>query len=356
MAYLRRRRAPARPRRRLARPAMAKPSVPRRRLARRARPVRSAGVLRVKGGGVTSSALTLPTTARSSGSKQAKVMKMIGSPNVLTLQESYYGIANQGSQDNSSWAHIPVTTLQVIRSQIQPLTVASNSLPTRYILESYSSEFLMTNSCSAPIEVDMWDVCVKKDLAASSTYTTGLGVYNLTGDPDSYWSTGALIAQGIAPGGGSGATYPSEYIGSTPYDSQLFRDHFTVKRHTVLSLPQGAVHRHVVNLKPNFVVTDAVVQQNTQGAIAGLTCFTLFSVKGFPTAGFVSPATDPPKAVSTTTQASLSVVQTRRYKYTWTPDFTNSVNVVYSLPIINPESILNVGSGDVADWADTVNP
>jgi len=355
MAFLRRRRPATRPRRRAARPALPKPAYRKRAPARRSRPLRSAGVLRVKGGGVTSSAITVPVTVKGNSYKQAKVMKMIGSPNVLTVQDSYYSVAAQNKQDNSNWVHMDVKTLQQIRSYIQPLTVASNSLPTRYILETYSSEFLMTNVCNAPIEVDIWDLCVKRDLAPSSTYTTGLGTYNLTGDPDSYWTTGSLIAQGIAPGGGSGSVYPSNIFGSTPYDSQLFRDHFAVKRHTVLSLPQGAVHRHVVTAKPGYVVTDAIIQQSSQGAIAGLTSFTLFSVKGYPSSGTANPPTEPPSTATAITQASLSIVQTKRYKYTWTPDFTNSVNVFGTLVGIDPETIMNIGSGEPQPWEDTVN-
>jgi len=344
MAFPRRPRARrAAPRRaRVAAPATAKPK-----RAVRSRPLRRArvaptAITRIRGGGVTSASTFMPTSVRTSPSV-VRGIKMIGSPNIYMNQNSFNLSTAPGLQAAWSAAHMAVPLLQVVRNDITDITASpAGGLPIRYVVESYQSLLTMTNSSNTPIEVDIYDLTLKRDLSQTGTYTTSLGTYQLTPAPDALWSTGVRLGAGQQPF--PNPTEVSQVIGSSPFDSQLFRDFFHVKKRTMVSLPQGAVHRHQVLAKPSYLVQDSFLQNSVANGILGLTGFTMFVVRGYPSTG--TEQQEPPVPFTTTTPASLSIVQTIRVKYSWSQDFSNSIYWKNNLPAFQPP-ILNIGSGAV---------
>ena len=206
----------------------------------------------------------------------------------------------------------------------------------------------MTNTSTAPVQVELYDIYVKRDLPASYVYSIpGTSeVFPLYPDPARYWQVGAANSSGTPAGNLGGPADPSLHYGASPFDSQLFKEYFGVSKRTIVMLPQGAVHRHVSLQKPSYLVTDAMSVSNV-AAVTGLAHFTMYVIKGFPSSG--KDSADPPISHTSTTIPQVSFVQSRRYKYTWCSDATQTLqneNKLYGNSGWEPENI-NIGSGEV---------
>lgn len=290
------------------------------------------------GGQITSSVSTLSHRP----SKQVIALKRIGAPNHFTTNTSDFHECAAGFQGQWGYKWLDNSSLVNLRGTIGAVGTGSY----RFCVESFTVECLLTNTTNAPLELEIWDLVLKKDIQAVMTYTQPtLGSYTLLDTPDQYWKQGSLIDAGLAP-----ATSPpnSTFLGSSPYDQQLFRDYFKQVKKTIVMLPQGACHRHLVTRKTNRVIDDAFLRQGAISGHKGLTTYTMFNVKGFPCgSAFADP---PPGGVEvTTTAGQISVVNTYRYKYTWVMDVSNfntNQDNLTSPPIsaLNMD-ILNIGSG-----------
>lgn len=330
MPFPARRRAPVRPRRRRARPAMAgkKP--------RRSAPRRSASrvaATRVTGGGVTAGSVFMPTAKTHANPTVARYIKMSGSPNIYSDQESAVLASKPNEQSSHSWSHLNVSRLKAIRNLI---TVTDR--PVRYVVSEYQSIFTITNGTTAPMELDVYDITLKRD-TLQSQYTTSLGTYALGPYPDLYWKIGSQIQSNIAPAG----SQPADYLGTSPFDTDLFRQYFNVKKRSVITLPQGAIHRHAVLQKPNFVVTDALLLNYNLTDIMGLSSFTMFVQRGFPTGDLTSGTLLSGGALL---NSGIALVRTLRVKYHWVDDINNSLYANQSLAG-EFNDVINIGSGQV---------
>jgi len=128
-------------------------------------------------------------------------------------------------------------------------------------------------------------------------------------------------------------------IGSSPYDSPFFKDHFKVVRRNIIQLTPGASHRHTVSLKPNRLVKEEDVNVNSsplqpEGQIictAGFQCFTLLFMRPY-AAVDTTPASPPPATTVNTPRSLITFVQSNRYTYTQVVGLNQTLTYTTGLP------------------------
>lgn len=332
---------PRRPRRRVAKRAAPKKRTGYKPRAKRSniKPRRMMGPKRVTGnvsGIATNSVVRFSTKHLNAKLAVARAIKMVGTPNSQIKNTSIIFKSDNGFQNVTSFQHIGTPLLKDIRSTV------STAGALRYVVEEYQSEISFTNSCTAPCEVEIYDVCARRDLVSSSAeYTSDGNTFPLLQAPEAYWTVGAYVQTGRGP---LDPFNPRSVVGSSPMDIQLFRENFTITRRVNVSLPQGATHRHMCLQKPNYVVTDALLKNTGLSAEVGLCYWTMFVLKGYPTGS--SANEDSAFWNATIGKAQLTMVQATRVKYTWVQDLSNSL---FQSNQINSEAypIINVGSGAI---------
>jgi len=292
------------------------------------------------GGAVTASSAGAICNRRAN--RQSLALKRVGAPNVIidqstnliTIAAGFQGIAydyiNNVGYLNSIQSKLPANN-----------ALSGGSPPTRFMLESTTALYSMTNTTTASLEVEIFDIMSKRDVLSQWTYSTNQKsspvTFVLDGNPKDYWNIGALLGtnENVTP------PQPSTILGSTPYDSQLFRDYWVVKRRTKVLLPMGASHKHTVSTRPNLMVDEALTASWAYvNSLKGITCFTMFVAKGMPqTCGSESPV------IVTTSNGELAIVKSYRTKYTWVSDTSN--NLYYNDNLTSPAStqVVNIGSG-----------
>lgn len=266
---------------------------------------------------------------------QVKALKRVGAPNVKVTQYPYQIQVPFGFQAQGSNVLYPVGDINAMISTITAATTGSK----RMVLESAQSEITFTNSSNASAEIELYDLVLKHDLSVAPTFTVNSLPYSPVPFPESYWQQGTLAAEGAV---GSTTPAPSTFIGSTPFDSVLFKDYFKVMKRTKVMLPQGGTHRHHVSLKPSKLIDQFMLSTAGAGiyALRGLTQYTMITCKGVP-------ISDTTLSTPTTASVLLDVIQSVRYKWTWVSDTTSTGYFVDSLstPAAVNTSVLSLGSG-----------
>jgi len=303
-------------------------------------------------GSISGSQLVL----RSKANKQISLMKRIGAPivrvdqvsgqlNTLPTSAGQQAIfcVNVYGQDINSYcgAQYPNTYFGGAQD-IQPG-------PRRYVHESLISELNMTNSQSSGIEMEIYDIVCKRDVPTNNVILvngTQQGTLAAANGPPLYWGYGVQA--------GNGAQQPYyQYLGSSPYDSQFFRDYFKTLRRTRVFLPQGATHRHVVNLSPNKIMDETLYNSTVMWGFKGLTVYTMVVIKGLPVSRTFE--ADFNNGATTTDSVFLNWVQNRRFKWTWVQNQQNTAQYTNNmLPLTQEPPIVNIGSGLVTPTAKTL--
>jgi len=319
-------------------------------------------------GGLT---LTRFVAARRPGAVASHIKK-VGAPNSINI--TYPGVMASagGLQANSSWYLNAGNDLRRIWAIIQGLFVNKNAttsaervsdvdggVPTkvlnatfRFVLETATSMLNIANTTGTPVNLELYDIVAKRDspqlpLDFVGNLATGGGKYaqgTLMMDPGIAWSVGMknefsdatgfeLVARGVD-------TDPNQ-LGATPYQSKLFKDYFKVTRKTNISLPIGGQHKHYVDLKPNAVIDNDMLQQNQ--VYKGLSFFTLVVASGVPVVKcpVEGQPLGNPDGDATTSAVSLSIIQQVRYKWTWVEDSRENI---YRANYINTENMLTAQS------------
>lgn len=296
----------------------------------------------------------------------AATIKKVGQPNfinvvypgVLQVEGGLQGAStwylNCGNDLRRIWASIQQqyvnkqasTGAEYVSSAPDPTPGVVSNASFRVVLESATSFLNIANTSGTPANVELYDIVAKRDIGQvplnfQGQLATGpqlIGQGSLVLDPGYAWFLGMANEKTTATGYESAAlTEPPGYqnLGSTPYQSKLFKDYFKVVRKTNVSLPIGGTHKHYVDLKPNFVFDNDIMAQNN--VYAGTSFFTMIVASGVPVVkcpGNTGP--DYPlanfKGDATTSAVSLSIIQQVRYKWTWVEDgreniyFANYIN------------------------------
>lgn len=284
----------------------------------------------------------------------AKHIKMTGSPNYLNVTYPGYLFGNGGQQQFSAWYLNVGNDLRRIWASIQSQYVEKNNtykteyvasignVPIknasfRYVLETAMSVLNLANTSGTPQNLELYDIVAKRDVGQAGYDISGNPIQGgvlfgqgLPGilDPAVAWYQGmtdqSTTATGFEP---TTLESVSPYnLGATPYNSKLFKDYFKVVRKTNVSLPIGGQHKHCVDLKPNFVVDNDLLQQNN--VFRGLSFFTLVVASGIPVIKCPSIIEDPrsnPFGDATTSAVSVSIIQQVKYKWTWCEDTRENI-------------------------------
>jgi len=287
-------------------------------------------------------------------SPQVLAMERIGAPQMKVSQNNFVIKGDFGFQSASSVPLLDRVFLKgcVVGIPDQPWPSGYALGPRRFVFESLLSELTLSNMTTGGVEMEIWDIVSKRDLLNVALITTGqsatgANTYSVGFDPVQYWNYGVCAAEGNAP-----STVPAPYtiMGSTPFDSQFFKDHFRVKKRTIVMLPQGGCHRHVVNLAPNKLIDETLYNDGNLSGFGGLTMFTLVRARGLPVANL--PDTGP-GFTTTSGETQVNCIQVLRAKYTYVQ--AQASQVFYTDNLTSPASanIVNIGSGAVEAMART---
>lgn len=281
-------------------------------------------------------------------SRQVIALEKVGAPNQWTNQYSFRVDNAYGFQDACSFNFCDPLRLAQLPQSIG-IGGVNGIPPFRYVLDSVIGSISMANATTAPVELDIYDIVLKRDLPLTLNiwqnaqgYTAGAAPY-----PDVIWKYFIAMNNGL-PGTTPIANSAAKNIGASPFDCTVFKDYFKVKKRTHVMLSQGGVHRHQVVQRPNKLLDSTLFNQNNPlapdinrslGGIQGLTTYVMVVQRGFP----VSDAESAPTV--TTSLGSVCYVQEYRYKYTWVADNVYSTYNGDSLTSPVSAQVINVGSG-----------
>jgi len=274
---------------------------------------------------------------------QVKAMKRVSAPNIAVTQNAFQVPVPFGFQNQ---CFVKLYDVQSVLDILSTIPVSSGAGAKRCVIDNVVSELTMTNSTNASAEIEIWDLVLKRDLPSTANYSVGATNYITTADPVSYWQQGACASEGVS---GLVSPLPSSFIGSSPFDSVLFKQYFKIKKRTQIMMPQGSTHRHTIVLKPNRLLDQFLGTAYGGGglsALRGLTQFTMVNIKGVP-------VSDTDGGVPTTSSILLDVVQSIRSKHTWVADNTQTGFYQDNLtsPLAVNTQVLSAGSGLFANVA-----
>ena len=216
----------------------------------------------------------------------------------------------------------------------------------RLVLESVQALNSIANGTNAPVEMELYDIILKRDLPRTNVITSGGNPWTCTSDPVSY------VLNGIAAAQSTGATPVSTFaqtnlpIGLSVYDSPFFNQYFKVSKRTIVELMPGATHQHAVYLTTNKLLDESAVSP-TNPALSNegtadskdLATFTLIMLRPQPAID-ISGSTP----ILCSAGGNLNVVQSIRYKYTFTQDISQANYYINSLPAVNPADVTQIVS------------
>lgn len=276
---------------------------------------------------------------------QVKAMTAVSAPSFY-VNNTAQTITVPGGQQAAEVAdllnNIDITYLY---GQMPPSgTIAAGYGARRLVIDSIMVESTLTNVASAPVEMELFDISLKKDLPNTWTYEVGSSAYDFTPAPNDYWYQGLCVAQGITPG-----TYSAGFTpGSSPMDSQFFKDYFKIDKRTLVLLPQGGTHRHFLKFNPNTMVKEDETSTGAAGStepnhgLKRLNRWLMVNVKGLPV---INSSATPVQA--TLSSAGVSWVTTYRTKFQFVLDATSSWNGqnLLTSPVASSQKAINIGSG-----------
>lgn len=267
--------------------------------------------------------------ARPRASKQALALRRVGAPDIYQNNFSEPILVTQGLQKLVSAGSVLQPQLNAI------LNHAPDSAPSRVLIESAQTEITYTNSTNASVEVEMYDILFRRDAPLTFTFDTNGFTYSGVSSPENFVDVGIQAGAGLDPAGG---VHPCNYIGASPFDSQIFKSYCRVVRKTHVMLASGATHRHQTMASINRVCNRTTGGMNDLAFLREFSYTTLLVVRGV---GVYQTGTE----TTTTNQAFLNLVTSIRIKYTYVTDATNNLWYANSLPAPADAVVRNIGSG-----------
>lgn len=243
---------------------------------------------------------------------------------IKTLSKNYYTInyavrwtSGPGVQNSNTINTIfGYTDVNAISQKI-----AANQT-NKFLLKSCSSEMLITNQDAGNVNIIIYDIIARRDLATNANIAF----------PDIAW------ARAYTDEGASNSNW--SIPGSTPFSADLFTQFFKVAKMTHITLGQGQCHTHRVKFTPNKIMDGEYIQYNTNG-FKGLTCFQMVVQYGMPANDVTT------KTTVSLGNTALDFVTKKQYSFTWMADQDTSYSTTQSLPTsfaVN-ESIMNEATG-----------
>jgi len=334
-----------------AKKAAAKARKPARLIRRVPRKSGIAPVTKVRGsvGGLSTSLCVRKTRP----SPQVLALERVGAPNIFTNTYAFRINQLPGYQGVCSFAFNDLNALDTLPASIGMPGWTGNK-PFRYVVESLISNVTMTNNSTAAVELEIYDIVLRRDLPDPIQLHQGSQSWALPASacyPDIVWNYFSNMDNGNAPS--ITPPYPSNYPGASPFDCTIWKNYFKVTKRTHVLLPQGGSHRHGVIAHPNRLIDSTMFNQAYQDGVPptsslaglqGLTTYVMVVQKGLP----VSTNDGVPENAGVTLAGnSVDYVQDFRYKYTYVVDNVMTSRNVHNMLTPLVTSIVNIGSGAV---------
>jgi len=276
--------------------------------------------------------------------------KVMSDVAVNTILSDQYAIRTNGAygfQAASSYGFL--TQNYLAKLPLYPTTLAGSALnlPYRMLLKSVTGNVTISNACTAPVELDIYDIVLKRDLPLALQWKQNANLWTIPlCYPDSMWAEGSYANNNTINTGG---TAQSANIAASPFDVTIFNEYFRVKRKSKVLLTQGGVHRHSIVSNVNKIIDSVMFNQisnasmttPTSGVLGwkGVTTFVMVVQRGLP----ISDATE--VSTVTTAETHIDVVQDFRIKWNWVSDNTRGVYNTDSLTSPASGQIVNIGNG-----------
>lgn len=199
---------------------------------------------------------------------------------------------------------------------------------THVVYEKAIGSITMNNIYLSNCYLIIYDIMARKDIGSGS----------VIGNPTAAW------AQGVADEGTSSAL---QFLGSTPWQTDVFNQYYKVCQKTNVVLAAGATHVHNIRLNPNRLISSSYATYTPQ-AFADLTYWTFIEIHG-------SPAND----VTTQTQVSVGVAglnviwdqeQTIKQIQKATPTLTTGNSLLTAFTV--GEQVVNLGGSLIQAQAE----
>lgn len=179
----------------------------------------------------------------------------------------------------------------------------------RYLLEEWTGETQYANAAVTTCIATFYDIVLRKDASLGISGSTDLG------SPGTAWSVGAAD---------EGVNNEYTYIGSTPFESDLFNTYYKVVQSTKVVIAPGGIHTHKCHADVNKIIRETNVEHSAYG-LAGVTCYTMVVVQG-------QPAHDSATNSSVTISgASLDCIAKATYKFRFMQESAVDVTRVNNL-------------------------
>lgn len=188
-------------------------------------------------------------------------------------------------------------------------------------------DLTMNNIYLSNVYISIYDIVARKDVGASAISF-----------PDGAWQQGATDES---------ATAGVDYVGSSPWQSEVFNQFYEVKQVTNVVLGAGGTHVHKVRLRPNRLVNASYAQYTPYG-MRGLTYYTMVLIHGQADNDTVN------QAQVTIGVGGLNMVQATEHtlkliqKQTPTISVTNNLLTSYT----TAEQVINIGGSSIAAQAE----
>lgn len=278
------------------------------------------------------------------------VSKAMTKVSVSTILSDQYAIRVDGKYGFQAVSSYGFMTQQYLaKLPLYPATVpgVGTNLPYRINVQSVVGNVTLANACTAPVELEIYDIVLKRDLPLAVQWKQNANTWTVPQMyPDACWDIGSYANNATIPTGGSG---PQANIAASPFDSTLFNAYFKVKKRTKVLLGQGGIHRHTVVSKVNKILDSVLFNQianpsvttPTSGELGwrSLTTFVMVVQKGLPVSDAEAATT------VTTAETHVDVVQDFRIKWNYVTD--NSYGVYNTDSLTSPATgqIINTGNG-----------
>lgn len=198
----------------------------------------------------------------------ANVLHQTNRQTIKTLGGNFGGRAYGGSNDEI------LTTYNAAISSLalSGLPFAAGYRSVKYGIDSYNGYWEFTNQMQANTEVDIYDLVSK---VTKPAYT----------DPAADWTSG-LVDQGQTANAGNAFNYQPR---ASPTTSKQFNITWKIIKRTRLVLSPGQLHQHSFSFQPKRYLDMEYVQTYEQ--IKGITCATMFVLRGAPSDDTIGLAT-----------------------------------------------------------------
>jgi len=133
-------------------------------------------------------------------SKEVKMAKAVSAVNIISQSAGHNLEIQSGTQNQIAFPQCSSALMADVLNKVESSSVQDGVC--RAVITGVKLEYILTNSTNMPVEMDVYDIAVKRDLVTPNlsffNQATGF-TYTAVNSPDAYWQTGLNAQQGFDP-------------------------------------------------------------------------------------------------------------------------------------------------------------